>query len=266
MSDNPAIATYRWSSDRPEDRFPVENPATGKTITIIQGAGAPETDAAVRAAHRAFQEDWRWRTPAERAALLLRAADVLEAHADELAALVSQENGKPVSDARLHDIGFLTGIFRFFGSLVDKLPSDFYDTGGVYASTVLEPVGVVGEIVPFNWPPIHTGGKIAGPRRRRHRRHQAERAGAADRHPHRRIAQQRAPARRPARCSRSRGGCRPSAGREPARADGLVHRLHQRGRGGRAYRGRQHHAGAARARREERLHRLRRRRCRPRRP
>jgi acyl-CoA reductase-like NAD-dependent aldehyde dehydrogenase len=61
----------------------------------------------------------------------------------------------------LHDIGFLTGIFRFFGSLVDKLPSDFYDTGSVYASTVLEPVGVVGEIVPFNWPPIHTGGKIA---------------------------------------------------------------------------------------------------------
>jgi acyl-CoA reductase-like NAD-dependent aldehyde dehydrogenase len=161
MSDNPAIATYRWSSDRPEDRFPVENPATGETITIIQGAGAAETDAAVQAAHRAFQEDWRWRTPAERAGLLLRGADVLEAHADELAALVSQENGKPVSDARLHDIGFLTGIFRFFGSLVDKLPSDFYDTGGVYASTVLEPVGVVGEIVPFNWPPIHTGGKIA---------------------------------------------------------------------------------------------------------
>ena len=161
MSDTTAIASYRWSSDRPEDRFPVENPATGETITIIQGAGAPETDAAVQAAHRAFASDWRWRTPAQRAALLLRGADVLEAHADELAALVSAENGKPVADARLHDIGFLTGIFRFFGSLVDKLPSDFYDTGSVYASTVLEPVGVVGEIVPFNWPPIHTGGKIA---------------------------------------------------------------------------------------------------------
>ena len=86
---------------------------------------------------------------------------VLEAHADELAELVSLENGKPVADARLHDIGFLTGIFRFFGSLVDKLPSEFYDTGSIYTSTVLEPVGVVGEIVPFNWPPIHTGGKIA---------------------------------------------------------------------------------------------------------
>jgi acyl-CoA reductase-like NAD-dependent aldehyde dehydrogenase len=86
---------------------------------------------------------------------------VLEAHADELAELVSLENGKPVADARLHDIGFLAGIFRFFGSLVDKLPSEFYDKGSIYASTVLEPLGVVGEIIPFNWPPIHGGGKIA---------------------------------------------------------------------------------------------------------
>lgn len=161
MTDDPTIVTYRWSSDRPEDRFPVENPATGQIITVVQGGGVPEVDAAVQAAHRAFQDGWRWRTAAERAGLLLRGADVLEAHADELAELVSLENGKPVADARLHDIGFLVGIFRFFGSLVDKLPSDFYDKGSVYTSTVLEPVGVVGEIIPFNWPPIHTGGKIA---------------------------------------------------------------------------------------------------------
>jgi acyl-CoA reductase-like NAD-dependent aldehyde dehydrogenase len=161
MPDTPTIATYRWSSDRPEDRFPVENPATGQVITIVQGGAAAEVDAAVQAAHRAFTDDWRWRTPADRARLLLQGADVLEAHAGELTDLVCQENGKPVADARLHDIGFLTGIFRFYGSLVDKLPSDFYDTGSVYASTVLEPVGVVGEIVPFNWPPIHAGGKIA---------------------------------------------------------------------------------------------------------
>ncbi|HSS24927.1 MAG TPA: aldehyde dehydrogenase family protein [Mycobacterium sp.] len=121
----------------------------------------PEVDAAVQAAHRAFEDGWRWRTAAERAGLLVGGADVLEAHADELAELVSLENGKPVADARLHDIGFLGGIFRFFGSLVDKLPSDFYDKGSVYTSTVLEPVRVVGEIIPFNWPPIHAGGKIA---------------------------------------------------------------------------------------------------------
>ncbi len=161
MAGNPAIAPYRWSSDRSEDRFPVENPATGQIITVVQGCGVPEVDAAVQAAHRTLQDGWRWRTAAERAGLLLAGADVLEAHADELAELVSLENGKPVADAPLHDIGFLGGIFRFFGSLVDKLPSDFYDKGSVYTSTVLEPVGVVGEIIPFNWPPIHADGKIA---------------------------------------------------------------------------------------------------------
>ncbi len=101
----------------------------------------------------AFQIDWRWRPPAERAALLLEAADVLAEHADELPLLESRENERPVADARLNDINFLIGVFRFFGSLVDMLPTDFYDKGAIYTSTYLEPVGVVGEIIPLNWPP-----------------------------------------------------------------------------------------------------------------
>lgn len=160
QTSTPATA-FRWSSNSADDRFPVENPATGEVITVVQGGGAAETDAAVRAAHRAFERDWRWRTPQERAAFLLRGADVLEAHADELAELDSRENGKPVADARLFDVNFLIGVFRFFGGLVDKLPSEFYDKGDIYTSVVLEPLGVVGGIIPFNWPPIHTGGKIA---------------------------------------------------------------------------------------------------------
>ena len=60
---------------------------------------------------------------------------MLEEHADELALLESRENGKPVQDARQNDINFLIGIFRFFGSLADKLPTDFYDKGAIYAAT-----------------------------------------------------------------------------------------------------------------------------------
>lgn len=86
---------------------------------------------------------------------------MLEAHADELAELESRENGKPIVDARVHDVNFLIQVFRFFGSLIDRLPSEFYDKGTIYTSVVLEPLGVVGGIIPFNWPPIHTGGKIA---------------------------------------------------------------------------------------------------------
>ncbi len=159
--DTSAVTITRWSSTRTEDRFTVEDPATGQVVATVQGGGVPEVDGAVKAAHEAFVKDWRWRAPAERAALLLRGADLLATHADELAELVSRENGKPVADARLHDVGFLIGVFRFFGSLVDKMPGEFYDSGAIYASTVREPLGVVGGIIPFNWPPIHTGGKIA---------------------------------------------------------------------------------------------------------
>jgi acyl-CoA reductase-like NAD-dependent aldehyde dehydrogenase len=94
------LSTYRWSSQDEADRFGVEDPATGEVITLVQGGGTAEVNAAVEAAHRAFQTDWRWRTPAERAALLLKGADVLAEHADELALLESRENGKPVADAR----------------------------------------------------------------------------------------------------------------------------------------------------------------------
>src|SRR5258707_14006532 len=101
----------------------------------------------------AFQIDWRWRPPAERAALVLEAADALAEHADELPVLESRENERPVADARLNDINFLIGVFRFFGSLVDMLFFNDTATTEIYTSTYLEPVGVVGEIIPLNWPP-----------------------------------------------------------------------------------------------------------------
>ncbi len=156
------LTRSRWSSDDDADRFLVENPATGNVITSVQGGGKEQMNAAIESAHQAFARDWRWRTRTERAGLLLSCADVLEEHGNELADLLSLENGKPVIDARENDIRFLIGVFRFFGSIVDKLPSgDFHDTGSIYSATVLEPFGVVGAIIPFNWPPIHTGGKFA---------------------------------------------------------------------------------------------------------
>jgi len=61
------LTRYRWSSDDDADRFSVENPATGKVITIVQGGGASQMNAAVESAHQAFIRDWRWRDRAERA-------------------------------------------------------------------------------------------------------------------------------------------------------------------------------------------------------
>ena len=167
MTDQLQTLTYsdvtkvRWSSDAPEDRFDVHNPATGETITVVQGGGAAAVDAAVQAARAAFVCSWRDTTARERSALLLGCADVLEEHADELAEIESRENGKPILDARPNDVGFLIGAFRYFGSVVDKLPSELFERGPIYTQVHLEPYGVVGAIIPFNWPPIHTGGKVA---------------------------------------------------------------------------------------------------------
>ena len=156
-----SVTRSRWSSAEPEDRFTVEDPSTGHVIAVVQGGGEASVDAAVHAAHLAFEQDWRWRAPAERGRILMRCAEVIEAHADELARLLSRENGKPIADARVFDVGFLIDVLRYFGGLVGALPGEFYDKGGIYTAVVHEPLGVVGGIIPFNWPPIHIGGKVA---------------------------------------------------------------------------------------------------------
>jgi acyl-CoA reductase-like NAD-dependent aldehyde dehydrogenase len=156
-----AITRCRWSSDRPEDQFPIENPATGQLITIVQGGGEAEIDAAVRAAHKAYENDWRWRAPRERGSILLKCAHILRNHADELAWIESIEVGKPVNQARPFDVENLIWSFEFFGGLCDKLPANLIDLGSIEVAVRLEPYGVVAGIIPFNWPPIHTGAKSA---------------------------------------------------------------------------------------------------------
>ncbi|RVX75936.1 hypothetical protein B0A52_00293 [Exophiala mesophila] len=161
MGSEIEVLRTRWSSEDSSDLFEVFNPSTGHVLKQVQGVGPVQAQKALESAHHAFQTDWRLRSPSERGATLLRAADALEKHADELATTLSLENGKPFQDARAADVPFLIGVFRYFGSLIDKLPSEFYDQGNVYASVVREPFGVVLAIIPFNWPPIHTGGKLA---------------------------------------------------------------------------------------------------------
>ena len=153
----------RYSSPSSDSSLaiPIHNPATGEIITTLQAGTPTEVDAAVRAAQKAYETDWRWRSPAERSALLFRCADALEPHRDELAELLCLENGKPKQDALAFDINFLVSIFRFFASLCDKLPGEFYQRGSVNATVIYEPFGVCVGILPFNWPPIHFGGKTA---------------------------------------------------------------------------------------------------------
>jgi len=149
-----------WSSGHDEDRFAIEEPATGRELAVVAGGGAAEVEAAVARAHAAFQQ-WRAIGARERGRLLLRCGELIRAHADELAALETQEMGKPFHQSRKFDLEVCAGSFEFFGGLADKVPGDFFDLGPVAAHTIHEPYGVVGGIIPFNWPPIHTAAKSA---------------------------------------------------------------------------------------------------------
>ena len=159
---NQKIPTYitRWSSRRDEDRFVVDNPATGEAISIIQGGGVTEIDAAVRTAHQAFNDHWRWMPAQARGQLLKECARLLREHSDELAKLECQENGKPYWQA-LIDVDNCCTSFEYFGGLIGNLPGVFLDFGPVHCSVFLEPYGVVGGILPFNWPPVHVAAKSA---------------------------------------------------------------------------------------------------------
>lgn len=156
----PPLTTTQWSSADTSKHFDVVNPATGHVLTTVAGGDIQTAAAAVAASHEAFHH-WRTIPPLQRGALLLKCADELEARKEELAHLVCAENGKPYQDALTFDISALIGIFRFFGSLIGKLPGEFYDRGSIYATVLYEPHGVCVGILPFNWPPIHTAGKLA---------------------------------------------------------------------------------------------------------
>jgi len=159
-STNISVHVSRWSSTRKEDQFAVDNPATGKPIAIVQGGGAAEIDEAVHAADKAFNETWRWVPPRERGRLLIDVAKTIREHREELAGLESKENGKPLWQAAI-DVEGCIGIFEYFGGLIGNIPGALLDMGPIYCSVFLEPYGVVGGILPFNWPPIHAAGKSA---------------------------------------------------------------------------------------------------------
>ncbi|MBI5602693.1 MAG: aldehyde dehydrogenase [Deltaproteobacteria bacterium] len=155
------IITTPWSSQRPEDLFAVENPATGGLIATVQGASSEGVNAAVAAAETVWRTSWRWISPRERGRLLLNCARLLREHADELARIESEEIGKPITQARLADMEACIGSFEMFGGLAGALPSQIQEQGPLLSLSTLEPFGVVGGIIPFNWPPIHTAGKSA---------------------------------------------------------------------------------------------------------
>jgi acyl-CoA reductase-like NAD-dependent aldehyde dehydrogenase len=128
----------------------VLNPATEQPIAELEQAGVEETDEAVARAKEAYPA-WRAVAPADRARLLRRLATLVEENAEELARIESQNVGKPISGAR-GEIGMVAQVFHFYAGAVDKHGGETIPVAGGVAATFREPLGVVGLIVPWNFP------------------------------------------------------------------------------------------------------------------
>src|SRR6266850_353367 len=128
----------------------VTNPATEETIAELDPAGVEETDAAVARARRAFKE-WRAVAPTDRARLLRRLATLVEEHAEELARIESQNVGKPIAGARA-EVAMVAQVFHFYAGAVDKHYGQTIPVADGVDMTFREPLGVVGLIVPWNFP------------------------------------------------------------------------------------------------------------------
>ncbi|MDX6505641.1 MAG: hypothetical protein QOG06_285 [Gaiellaceae bacterium] len=128
----------------------VVNPATEEPIAELDEAGVEETDAAVARAREAFPA-WRAVAPADRARLLRRLASLVEEHAEELALLETRNVGKPISDSR-GEVGMVAEVFHFYAGAVDKHHGETIPVAGGVDLTFHEPLGVVGLIVPWNFP------------------------------------------------------------------------------------------------------------------
>ncbi len=128
----------------------VLNPATEEPIAELPSAGVEETDAAVAAAKAAFPA-WRKVAPADRARLLRRVAALVEEHGEELARIESANVGKPIAGARA-EVGMVAEVFHFYAGAVDKHHGETIPVAGGVDLTFREPLGVVGLIVPWNFP------------------------------------------------------------------------------------------------------------------
>ena len=144
--------------------FPVFNPATGDVICEVPEAELADVDLAVHAARRAFDNSaWTTMAPSARGQLLWRLADLLEQHTDEFAELEALDNGKPVSVARVADVPLAVDLFRYMAGWATKTMGSTIplSAGHEYFSyTVREPVGVVAQIIPWNFPLLMAAWKL----------------------------------------------------------------------------------------------------------
>jgi aldehyde dehydrogenase (NAD+) len=153
----------RWVDSVSGKTFETINPATGEVLAKVAEADAADVDLAVKAARKAFhaKASWRRMSASERGKLISRLADLIEKHADELATLESLDNGKPRHVAQAADLPLVIACYRYYAGWADKIQGKTIPVAGDYfCYTRHEPVGVVGQIIPWNFPLLMQAWKL----------------------------------------------------------------------------------------------------------
>jgi aldehyde dehydrogenase (NAD+) len=163
VSATKLLINNQWVDSASRKTFPTINPSTGEVICQVAEADATDVDYAVRAARHAFEHgSWRKIAASERGRMLNRLADLIERHADELARLESLDNGKPFAVAGAADLPLTVACYRYYAGWADKVQGRTIPINGNYfCYTRLEPVGVVGQIIPWNFPLLMQAWKLA---------------------------------------------------------------------------------------------------------
>lgn len=153
----------KWVDAASGKTFEVYNPATGEVMAHVAEGDAEDINRAVKAARRAFDEGpWRKMSPSGRGHCISRLADLIEQHGEEFAQLESLDNGKPLTIARVADIPLAVDLFRYMSGWATKIEGNTIpiSAGNYFAYTLREPIGVVGQIIPWNFPLLMAAWKL----------------------------------------------------------------------------------------------------------
>jgi acyl-CoA reductase-like NAD-dependent aldehyde dehydrogenase len=153
----------KWAESASGKTFETINPATEEVIAEVAEGNAADIDLAVKAARKAFDAGpWRTMDARDRGRLMYKLADLIESHIDELAELETLDNGKPISESRHADLPLVIDCLRYYAGWADKIHGQTIPIRGhFHCYTRREPVGVVGQIIPWNFPLLMAAWKLA---------------------------------------------------------------------------------------------------------
>jgi len=152
----------KWVDAASGKTFPTYNPATGEVMAQVAEGDREDVERAVKAARKAFESrTWSDMTPSDRGRLIWKLADLIEQHAEEFAQIESLDNGKPLAVARVADVPLAVDLFRYMAGWATKIEGNTIPFSSRYlAYTRREPVGVVAQIIPWNFPLLMAAWKL----------------------------------------------------------------------------------------------------------